>query len=195
MKKLALFVAVMAFLGSNIGVAWADEASEARWNLAKKGAGFVAGFASGFLFHEAGHEIMARVEGADTDWSAGIRWTVRDVSNRSLRNIAWAGFGAQVVSTEVLLGFDKIPKDNAYILGWLTFNVFESLLYPLRNELQGGYGDLETLRKTGIDTGYVEIGMIAYGLVTAYRIYKNPKFIPYVRATREEVVLGIGWKF
>lgn len=192
MKRLALLLAVMALLAGN-SIALADEAKEARWNLAKKGTGFVGGLVSGFLFHEANHEIMARIEGADMSWSGG-RWTAR-TSGGSLRNIAWAGFGAQVVSTEVILGFDKIPKDNAYVLGWLTYNVFNFFLYPVRNELQGGYGDLETLRKTGVDTGYVEVGMIAYGLLTAYRIYHNPKFIPYVRATKGEIVMGIGWKF
>ena len=174
-------------------VAWADEVSEARWDLAKKGTGFAAGLASGFLFHEAGHEVVARAENVNMSWS-GDRWTVR-TSGGSLRNIAWAGFGAQVISTEVILGFDKIPKDNAYVLGWLAFNILNSFTYPLRNELQNGYGDLETLRRTGVDTGYVEIGMVVYGLLTAYRIYHNPKFIPYIRATKEEVALGIGWRF
>jgi len=191
MKKLALLIVAVMVLANN--VAWADEVGEARWNLAKKGTGFASGFLSGFLFHEAGHEIMARVENVDMSWSDG-RWRAY-ASGKSLRNIAWAGFGAQVISTEVILGFDKIPKDNTYVLGWLAFNVFNSFLYPLRNELMNGYGDLETLRRTGVDTGYVEIGMVAYGLLTAYRIYKNPKFVPYVRATKEEIIMGVSWRW
>lgn len=192
MKRLIFFVAVAMILVSN-GTALADEASEARWNLAKKGIGFVAGLTSGFLFHEIGHEIVARAEGADINWSDN-RWTAR-ASGNSLRNIAWAGFGAQVISTEVILGVEKIPKDNAYVLGWLAFNICNSLIYPLRNELQNGYGDLETLRRTGIDTAYVEIGLVAYGLLTAYRVYHNPKFIPYIKTTKEEIVLGVSWRF
>ncbi len=195
MKKLALVIVVMVFFGINIGVVLADEVSEARWGLTKKGMGFAAGFASGFLFHEAGHEVVARAENVDMSWNGDNRWFAKTSSDSKLRNIAFAGFGAQVVSTEVILGIDKIPKDNAYVLGWLAFNVLNSFLYPLRNELQGGYGDLETLRRTGIDTGYVEIGMVAYGLLTAYRVYKNPKFIPYVKATKEEIIFGVGWRF
>ncbi|MBU3901510.1 hypothetical protein KJ590_00315 [Patescibacteria group bacterium] len=197
MKKigLVLLVAVMVFLAGNSGVALADETSEARWNLAKKGAGFVAGFASGVLFHEAGHEIVARLENVNINWS-GTRWTVNAANNTKLRHIALAGFGAQIISTEILLGLDQIPKDNSYVLGWLAFNVIESFYYPLRNQLRDdGYGDIKTLRKAGIDTAYVEIGLIAHGLLTAYRIYHNPKFIPYVKATKEELILGIGWSF
>ena len=51
MKRLALLVAVMVLISGS--VALADEISEARWSLAKKGTGFVSGYLSGFLFHEA----------------------------------------------------------------------------------------------------------------------------------------------
>ena len=93
------------------------------------------------------------------------------------------------------MGIEKIPKDNAFVFGWLGFNIINSLLYVLDNELRDGIGDLETLRATGVNTGFVEIGLVAHSILTAYRIYKNPKFIPYVRATRGELALGIGWRF
>lgn len=192
-SKVAVVIAVLLFFLCSYSFAFADEIKEARINLAKKSAGFVGGCLSGFLFHEAGHEIIAKVENVDMSWS-GDRWTAR-TSGGSLRNIAWAGFGAQVISTEIILGIDQIPKDNSYVLGWLAFNVFNSFLYPLRNEFGNGYGDLEMLHRTGIDTAYVEVGLVAYGLLTAYRVYHNPKFIPFIKTTKEEVVLGIGWRF
>jgi hypothetical protein len=193
MKKTALLVAVMTLLVSS-GTVLADESSEARWNLVKKGTGFVAGLVSGFLFHEAGHAIIARIENVDLSWNGGQLYATTSSKNK-LRNVAFAGFGAQMLSAEVILGINQIPKDNAYVLGWLSYDIFNLFSYSLENELRGDCGDLKTLRKTGVDTGYVEIGMVAYGLLTAYRIYKNPQFIPYVKATKEEIVMGFGWRF
>jgi len=179
-----------------VGVALADEAAIARWTLAKKSTGFVGGFLSGFAFHELGHEVVARVEGVGMSWQgADNRWLADTHDKGKLRNITLGGFGAQIISTEIILGVDKIPKDSAFVLGWLGFNILNSLLYVADNELRDGVGDLETLRATGVDTGFVEIGLVAHSILTAYRIYKNPKFIPYVRATRGELALGIGWKF
>ena len=198
MKKGLISVITAALFLGCVGLASAEEIGNSpRLNIAKKTTGFIAGWASGFFFHEAGHEIVARLEGVDMGWSGvfNTRWTVFTSNKNKLRHIALAGFGAQIVSTEIILGIDQIPKDNAYVLGWLAFNVFNSFYYPLVNQLRGGYGDIETVRKTGIDTAYVEIGLIAHGLLTAYRVYNNPKFIPYVKATKEELILGISWSF
>jgi len=202
MKKMMFVIAAAAVLVLMVGlfsgnsVALADEAAVARWSLAKKSAGFIGGWVSGFLFHEAGHEVVARVEGVGMSWQgADNRWLANTYDQGKLRNIALGGFGAQIISTEIILGIEKIPKDNAFVFGWLGFNIINSLLYVLDNELRDGIGDLETLRATGVNTGFVEIGLVAHSILTAYRIYKNPKFIPYVRATRGELALGIGWRF
>ncbi len=196
MKRLisVMVIIVALFLGYVTSVNAEEIGANSRLNIAKKTAGFVAGLASGIFSHEAGHEIVSRLEDVDLDWS-GAHWTVHETDKNKVRHIALAGFGAQIISTEIILGVDQIPKDNAYVLGWLAFNVFNSFYYPLVNQLRGGYGDIETLRKNGIDTAYVEIGLIAHGLLTAYRVYNNPKFIPYVKATKEELILGISWSF
>ncbi len=199
MKRLisVMVIIVALFLGYVTSVNAEGIGANSRLNIAKKTAGFVAGLASGIFFHETGHEIVARLENTDMGWSGvfNSQWRAPSAHNTELRHIALAGFGAQIVSTEIILGMNQIPKDNAYVLGWLAFNVFNSLCYPLLNELRGGYGDIETLRKAGIDTAYVEIGLIAHGLLTAYRIYRNPQFIPYIKATKEELILGISWSF
>lgn len=199
MKKRMSGIAVMALvlavaLVFSASYCWAeDEVTAARISVAKKAGGFIAGAIAGLASHELGHEVVARFEGADMHWS-GTSWST-DTSPSALRNIAIAGFGAQVLSTEVILGVDAIPKDNAFVLGWLTFNILNTVQYAAMDSLQGGHGDFETLRKNGANTDLVKIGLLAHAALSAYRLYKNPKFIPYVQATKNELVLGLAWRW
>lgn len=153
--------------------------------------------ASGYLLHEGGHAFVALIRNVPVNWNVdwgGLHGTIQTSSSCDKRAIGFAGFGTHIVSTELILGIDSIPKDNAYILGWLTFNTLNSIAYSLRNELQkGGYGDLKLLKDNGVDVRYVETVLIGHALLTAYRVYYNPKFLPYIHVTRNEVLLGITW--
>jgi len=207
-NSLLVLIAVLILCNSVFAedVENAEYVRETQLDLVKESAGFVGGFASGVLFHEFGHEFMAELEGVDLDWDLKRgRWTAQTSGNK-LRNIAFGGFGAQIISTEILLGNDKIPKKNSYVLGWLAFNVINEIIYPLRDELQdGGYGDLKTLRKTGVNTNFVNFGLIAHGLWTAYRVYnlksgnQSPnswKFAPCLSVVPgKEVFLGFNLRF
>ena len=196
MKKLLLVLSVAVAFASTFSascLALADEVSSVRISVAKKTGGFIAGVASGLVFHELGHEAMARFEGVDMRWS-GTNWRT-SASPAAMRNIAIGGFGAQVLSTEIMLGVDAIPKDNAFILGWLTFNVLNVANYMIKDEVCGGYGDFETLRNNGMNTDFLKVGLLAHAALSAYRLYKNPKFIPYVGMARDELVLGLTWRW
>ncbi len=208
MRKIVLVLSVVLFVLVAGGQALAEDkpkldASDARWSLLKKTGGFVGGLTAGLLCHEAGHQVVASLEGVSMDWNLGGgiqigKWTAHNYSSHSLRNIALGGFGAQVLSTEILLGFDEIPKDNSFILGWMTFNILNSIFYVLVNELSSGHEDLKTLRDAGMgrnDVTLLEVGLVAHALLSAYRVYKDPKFIPYVRATKSEFAVGISWQW
>ena len=197
MKKLLLVLSVAVAFASTFSascLALADEVSSVRISVAKKTGGFIAGVASGLVFHELGHEAMARFEGVDMRWSGTTNWRT-SASPAAMRNIAIGGFGAQVLSTEIMLGVDAIPKDNAFILGWLAFNVLNVANYMIKDEVCGGYGDFETLRNNGMNTDFLKVGLLAHAALSAYRLYKNPKFIPYVGMARDELVLGLTWRW
>jgi hypothetical protein len=166
--------------------------ASARTEIVKKTGGLLAGVATGFLFHEAGHQIVAKLENVDMGWSGLLnpRWMAYTDDREKFRRITFGGFGAQVLSTEVILGVDAIPKDNAFILGWLGFNILNTMLY-----VGGGNGDFKMLRENGVDTTYLGIGLAAYALLSAYRLYKNPAFVPYVQVAKDEFVLGVTWKW
>jgi hypothetical protein len=175
-----------------------DEVTAARIDVIKKVVGFAAGWQCGLLFHEAGHAVAARLENVGMDWSdmSDPRWTAQTDNKSKLRVIAAAGYGAEVFSSEVILGANVIPKDNAFILGWLAFDILNPLIYTLRDSLEkGGYGDMETLRNSGVNTDIVKVALLAHAALSAYRLYENPKFIPYVSATQSKIVLGLSWRW
>ena len=196
MKKKGIVVLIIIVVLVSTSYCWADEITitkeqitEARINIAKKTVGFTAGFLAGLAFHELGHEVVGRLEGAEMHWS-GTEWNT-NASPSDMRRIAIAGFGAQILSTEIILGVEDIPKDNAFVLGWLGYNILNGIYYVVQDQIHSdGYDDIKTLRNNGFDTTYLKIGLVLYSLVSAYRLYKNPKFAPYVGVTKNEIVLG-----
>ena len=165
----------------------------------KKSLEFGAGFASGVLFHEVGHYTVAELEGMDNVRLSLTKVTYEyDKYNKSKkRNIAFGGFAADIISSEILLANDKhFPKNNSFILGWLTWTIFEPISYTLRHEFSSdGYGDLRDLEDTGVNSRVVEAALIAHGIFTYYRLTKNPDFPLFVRASSDKVYVGAKWRF
>jgi len=193
MKNLFLVILFMLLLPAIVSAELSPP--EARWGLAKKAGGFTAGFVSGLAFHELGHEIIARHENADIEWNS-TNWYVSNAKSSELRNISTAGFAMQVLSTEVILRSESIPKDSSYVLGWLMYNIVTQITYPLQNELSSsGYKDLDTYEKNGGNVKVLEVGLIAHAIWSFYRLKSNPDTPFFIRATRDEVRVGLGWKF
>jgi len=169
--------------------------AEARWGLTKTAGGFTAGFISGLVSHELGHEVVARQEGVDIEWS-GTNWYADNASASEHRNISIAGFGMQVLSTEIILRSKSIPKDSSYVLGWLTYNIANQILYPLQNELSSsGYKDLANYENYGGNVKVLEVGLIAHAIWSFYRLKNNPDTPLFISVTRNEVRIGLGWDF
>lgn len=160
---------------------------------------FGAGFASGILSHEVGHYIVAKIEGMDNIRfrSTKVTYEYDEYCKSKKRNVAFGGFGADILSSEILMSNDRLfPKDNSFVLGWLAWTMFEPISYTLRHELSSnGYGDLKDLEDTGVDARVVEAGLIAHGILTYYRLSKNPDFPLYVRASSDKVYVGAKWRF
>lgn len=178
--------------------------SQARWSLVEKGLELTTGLLAGFIGHESGHQVVAWLENVDMTWyydndKVGIPlwWWAHTGNNKTkLRNIALGGFASEILSTELILSYDKIPKDNAFVLGYLAWNTFNPIYYSLMNETRKrGHGDLKTLDECGVKSEYVEIVIISHALLSAYRLYKKPEFLPYMRATKQELIIGLSWRW
>lgn len=136
---------------------------------------FTGGILSGFVCHELGHQIIASSTNTDLSWNS-FEWTAKG-TNTDVRNVALGGTIAEVTSTELILN-SKANKGNSYFLGWLAFNVLNSAGYAIIDVFNGGYGDLETIRKheNGLKVEYVIAFKIFYSLFTGYRLLNNEDF-------------------
>lgn len=193
MKKVIeiLVIAGMIFLTSSCR-------SQGNFSV-KETAKFGAGFASGVLAHETGHYLVAKAEGMDNVkiHPTKVTYEYDKYSKSAERNIAMAGFGADIIGSEIVMSNDKLfPKDNNFVLGYLAWTMIEPLSYTLRHELSSnGYGDLKGLDETGIDARAVEVGLIAHAALTYYRLKKNPDFPLYVEAGPDRVFANWKWRF
>jgi len=160
---------------------------------------FGAGFASGLLSHEAGHYVVAKAEELDEVRFRGTKITYSGrVSGAERRMFYGAGFGADVISSEILMSSNRLfPKDNTYVLGWLAWSVFEPFSYTARNEF--GFwnrdSDLRGLRDAGVSPRAVEIGLIAHACLTYYRLSRNPDFPIHVSFAPDRFLVGAEWRF
>lgn len=139
---------------------------------------FAIGIGAGIVNHELGHQFMASVHGGRMDWR-GVNWRYYGSSESRLRNVALGGTAAEIISSEIMLAGDKISKRHPFVLGWLAFNIANSLGYVARYELGIGStenNDLATIEKSADRTTLriVEVAKISHALFTAYRLWKSP---------------------
>jgi hypothetical protein len=176
-----------------------------------KAAVFGAGWLTGLFAHELGHYVVGEIEGVDVEYDGIYRCSpqlkFKTSDNSKLRNVALAGFGAQIISTEIILYDGKV--NNNFELGWLCHNIFYGVFYALRKELSSngcGYGDLKTIEDSGWNSRWVEAVMVTHALVSVYRIYKyrnglendpdlKPGIRSYIMADQEKFFLGVRIKF
>ncbi len=173
MKKLAAIIALSLILIPLLVQAQTAE-------KAKDFSLFVAGLGTGLVNHELGHQVIASVYGVHLDWQMKDNqptWFARSQDHEKLRNIALGGTAAEIVSSEIILN-TKISKDDAFVIGWLAWNIVNPILYVVRHELGGGHGDLKTIQENsvGLNVRLVEGIKISHSLWTAYRLLNNKQF-------------------
>lgn len=160
---------------------------------AKDFALFLCGGVAGALFHEGGHILAARLQGVELDYVDSRGWLMFNSSPSQSRIISLGGFGAQILSQEVILGADII---NPFTVGWVTFNNVNTIAYIITDSVvKGGHGDFKFMRESGINTDVVKVVLLAYTAFSAYRVSKNPKIMPYFEIAKDELFFGLGWEW
>ena len=97
---------------------------------------FSAGIVSGFLIHEASHEVAARLTNTDMHWERGTLLQPMSFSHSADTNwkgfvINSAGFISQAAGAEIILQCDKIDKNDAYVRGMMAWNILNPIFYSL----------------------------------------------------------------
>lgn len=158
---------------------------------------FALGVGSGYVIHEAAHQAVAEVNGTPFKWQKGFgsTWvTSNNTSDSERYELASAGLGSQVLSSEIILNTKKIPKDSEYVIGILTFNVLNALLYVVSDGIMNpndNYGDIEMMDKAGLDREYVNTFLIVHSLFTIYRAYYKTDIPAYMTISKNEIKVGV----
>jgi hypothetical protein len=203
MKKLIITLSILSWLVVNTAYAqekhreWLGEvAVSTRYSLFEKSIGIMTGLGLGFSLHEGAHRLQAEIENVDVS-NESLTSLKFNGNNREERNIALAGFIPGIVGSEIVLGVDAIPKDNSIVIGFMLWNISHPLLYIIRHEIvyDDGYGDLKTVEDSGWDSRYVEAGLLAHSLLSAYRLYSKKEVPVFIGATYNEIVIGVCGSF
>lgn len=158
---------------------------------------FALGVGSGYVIHEAAHQAVAEVNGTPFKWQNGFgsTWVTSNKTSDSERyELASAGLVSQVLSTEIILNTKDIPKDNEYVIGLLTFNVLNALLYVVSDGVispHDNYGDIEMMDKAGLDRDYVGTFLVVHSLYTIYRAYYKTDIPVYLTMNKNEIKIGV----
>lgn len=199
-KKSIIILHVVFWFIVFTGIAFAQnqqpEVQRLGWSLFEKSAGIITGFAWGFSLHEGAHRFQAEIEGVDVSNETLI--SIETYGNdRENRNIALAGFIPGIIGTEIVLGVDAIPKENSIVIGYMLWNILHPISYIVRHEIiyDDGYGDFKVIAGSGWDCRYVEAGLLAHSLLSAYRLYTKEEVPVFIEATRNEVMVSLGWEF
>ncbi len=158
---------------------------------------FALGVSSGYVIHEAAHQAVADVNGMPFKWKAGSggTWVSSTNTTDSERyELASAGLGSQVLSTEIILNTKDIPKDNEYVIGMLTFNVVNALIYVVTDGIMypnDNHGDIEVMDKAGLDKDYVSTFLVVHSLYTIYRGYYKTDIPVYMTMSKNELKVGV----
>ncbi|MBI3354178.1 MAG: hypothetical protein HY034_04750 [Nitrospirae bacterium] len=158
---------------------------------------FALGVGSGYVIHEASHQAVAEVNGTPFKWKKGFgsTWVTSNNTSESERyELASAGLGSQVLSSEIILNSKSIPKDSEYVIGILTFNVVNALLYVVSDGIMkphDNYGDIEMMDKAGLDRDYVCTFLVVHSLYTIYRAYYKTDIPAYMTMSKNEIKVGV----
>ena len=172
------------------GQSFADETETALVSVFK----FAGGVISAFMIHEGAHFAAGQITGTSLDWSVGdynqpieYEENAKDDSNGFI--VSSSGLIAQVAGSEVILGVDRIDKNDAFVRGMMAWNIINPIMYALdywfihsTNDTHGDsyQGDLQGIehysseRTANIFAG----GMVALATFQGYRFLKAQSWAP-----------------
>lgn len=151
---------------------------------------FTAGIVAAYSVHELGHAAGGWATGTNLKWKAGtynqpLGYEERSDNDREGLTISSAGLVFQLLSSEVILNYDKIDKKRSYTHGFMVWNIINPLIYSLdywvirrtNRDFDGSYqGDLQGVEyysdKKTADVFAAAISVAA--LWHGYRYYTHP---------------------
>jgi hypothetical protein len=182
---------------------------EADFRKFKDWAWFALGAASGFVAHELTHVVMDLILGKSISF-VGVSlgpfpfFAIQPCCNLTPREqyvIASAGFNAQSVSSELILGLAPRIREQrqAYLKGFLALDIGLSLGYGITALAGVGppQSDVNTMaRALGIPTWPIGIALVVPAAVDLYRYFMpDSKWAPFVSLQGKLMIFGAALTF
>ena len=190
--RKGIFISIAAFLSMSIlGLNKATAEERLTFKSVVK---FSGGIIAGFMIHEAGHALAGVLTGTDMNWECGdinqpIKFTEEADSDAKGFFINSAGFITQAASGEIILRYDKIDKNDAFVRGWMTWNILNPIFYAVdylfiekTNQINGNtyMGDLAGIEHYTNETvaNLFAAGIVAVAVSQGYRFLKTQSWAP-----------------
>ncbi|MHC4639493.1 MAG: hypothetical protein ACYTBV_18655 [Planctomycetota bacterium] len=155
---------------------------------------YFGGIVSGFLIHEGGHALAAELTGTDMEWEWGninqpFEFTENADSDTDGLIVNSAGFITQAAAAEIILRYDKIDKNDAFVRGIMTWSILNPIFYSIdywfiqetNNKDGGNYeGDLQGIEHYSDESkaNLFAIGIVAIAASQGYRFLKTQTWAP-----------------
>lgn len=149
----------------------------------QKSANILAGIATAYGIHEAGHEIASRITSTPINWDS-MEYTIKPKDRASGAIICASGLVAQQISSEVVI---RAGWKNDYTDGMMIWNTINPIAYSLgywfsfgtNYEPNGGgfHGDISGIEYYSNDnTAHIfAIAMVGLSSLNAYRYWLSDK--------------------
>lgn len=147
-----------------------------------------AGAGASFLVHESGHQIAAWGTGSPMAWGWDGTWATTNTDH--LKIIALSGWTAQGLGAEALLAF--LPRDNAFLLGYENYYVWNTAQYIIRSALtSGGFEDFSSFPHS--ERALISTALAAHIFLVGWRIFQPNSVPKFIRTTGDRVDVAFNW--
>jgi hypothetical protein len=128
---------------------------------------FLAGMLSGFVVHEAGHELVARAYGEELIWKNGS-WICTGYCEH-LEQVAIAGNAATAIAGEIAV---NTGSQGYFTDGFIAFAGINQITYYAADALNNGYKDY-----ANVDDDTVKVALAIHGATLLHRRF-GPRLWP-----------------
>jgi len=151
---------------------------------------FSLGAITGLAIHESGHFIAGEITDTDLHWNSPTRFTFDTKSSRDAAIISSAGILSNMLTTEAILN-TKIPKQNWYTIGLLTFSVAQPLFYVFTDQVFHDAPDIETMNDNGFKRDYINTAIVLHSLFSIYRVFHKTDIPLYFKVSEKTIFIEL----
>ena len=201
MKRLRRAAGRLALLAALVAALCAAAPEARAWTAPGDASGWgalTAGFAAGLAAHEAGHLLVAKSLGVETQWHGlSITYPDPDLSPQEHFRVASAGIQTQWLVSEAAFLWDRGRVESDFAAGAILAHLVTSAAYltVLKDHSEGDLRGMETA--SGIHRDKIAAYIAVPFLLDTWRLFDPdaPKWAGYLSIGLKGYGIGYVWNF